>query len=245
MQEGTFVVGVSGAQGSGKSTLATLLAIVLRETDGLRADVLSLDDFYKTREERLEMAADSHPLFAVRGVPGTHDVALLNLVLKTVRDGQAVTCPVFNKAEDDRKIKSRTLGSLDVLVLEGWCLGALPQPESSLEKPVNDLEAVRDPDGRWRRKVNGALASNEYQQAFDCDMLVFLAVPDMDSVLKWRLQQEQGLSSGAGVMDEGGIREFIMYFERITRAMLEDLPKRSDITLFLNEGHDLEDYRPQ
>ena len=76
-------------------------------------------------------------------------------------------------------------------------------------------------------------------------MLVFLAVPDMDSVLKWRLQQEQGLSSGAGVMDEGGIREFIMYFERITRAMLEDLPKRSDITLFLNEGHDLEDYRPQ
>ncbi len=245
IQEGTFVVGVSGAQGSGKSTLATLLAIVLRETDGLRADVLSLDDFYKTREERLEMAADSHPLFAVRGVPGTHDVALLNLVLKTVRDGQAVTCPVFNKAEDDRKIKSRTLGSLDVLVLEGWCLGALPQPESSLEKPVNDLEAVRDPDGRWRRKVNGALASNEYQQAFDCDMLVFLAVPDMDSVLKWRLQQEQGLSSGAGVMDEGGIREFIMYFERTTRAMLEDLPKRSDITLFLNEGHDLEDYRPQ
>jgi D-glycerate 3-kinase len=74
-------------------------------------------------------------------------------------------------------------------------------------------------------------------------MRIFLAVPDMDSVLKWRLQQEQDLPPGAEVMDEGAIREFIMYFERITRAMLGDLPKRSDITIFLNEEHKILEYR--
>jgi D-glycerate 3-kinase len=243
IQKAPFIVEVSGAQGSGKSTLANLLVGVLQEVDGLKAGALSLDDFYKTRETRQKLAADSHPLFAVRGVPGTHDVALLNRVLESVRDRRTTKHPVFNKAEDDRDARWQTLESLDVLVLEGWCLGALPQPESLLEIPVNELEAVKDPGASWRRKVNGELASGEYRQAFDCDMRIFLAVPDMDSVLKWRLQQEQDLPPGAEVMDEGAIREFIMYFERITRAMLGDLPKRSDITIFLNEEHKILEYR--
>ena len=59
----------------------------------------------------------------------------------------------------------------------------------------------------------------------------------MDSVFRWRLQQEQSLSPGARVMNEAGVREFIMYYERITRAMLKDLPGRVEITLFLDKAH--------
>ena len=183
------------------------------------------------------MAIDVHPLFAVRGVPGTHDMALLNRVIESIKAGQVTTHPVFNKAQDDRDGQWRTMEPVDVLVLEGWCLGALPQTESSLAIPVNELEETRDPDGRWRRRVNAELASTDYQRAFYSDISTFLAVPDMDSVFRWRLQQEQSLFPGASVMDEAGVREFIMYYERITRAMLVDLPGRVDITLFLDQSH--------
>ncbi|MCZ6501729.1 MAG: kinase [Gammaproteobacteria bacterium] len=232
-----IIVGVSGAPGSGKSTLAAMLVNVLQQVGGFRTAVLALDDFYRTREERERMAIDIHPLFAVRGVPGTHDMALLNRVIESIRAGEVTMHPVFNKAEDDRDEEWRTVEPLDVLVLEGWCLGAIPQAESSLAIPVNELEETRDPDGRWRRRVNTELASADYQWASNCDINTFLAVPDMDSVFRWRLQQEQSLSPGARVMNEAGVREFIMYYERITRAMLKDLPGRVEITLFLDKAH--------
>ena len=38
--------------------------------------MLSLDDLYLPKAERLRLARDVHPLLATRGVPGTHDVAL-------------------------------------------------------------------------------------------------------------------------------------------------------------------------
>lgn len=232
-----ITVGIAGAQGSGKSTLAALLTSALENVLGLRATVLSLDDFYKTREEREEMARSVHPLFAVRGVPGTHDMALLNRVIDSLKAGISVDGPIFNKAEDDRSEASKILESADVLVLEGWCWGAIPQSMIALEKPVNDLEKRRDSDADWRRRVNDELASFNYQHAFDNDLMIFLAVPNMESIVRWRLQQEQGLSRGSRVMGEAEIREFIMYYERITRAMLADMPERADLTLTLNEAH--------
>lgn len=235
-----LTVGIAGAQGSGKSTLAAMLVIILQKVAGYRATVLSLDDFYKTRQERAQMAIDIHPLFAVRGVPGTHDVALLNRVIASIKAGQATTHPVFNKAEDDRDEAWRNVQCLDVLVLEGWCLGAKPQVESSLVVPINELEETSDPDGTWRRRVNAELASTEYQRLFDCDINTFLAVPDMESVFRWRLQQEQNLPVGTRIMSEAGVREFLMYFERITRAMLEEMPGRVDITLSLDKTHCLD-----
>jgi D-glycerate 3-kinase len=74
-REGLFVLGLCGAQGSGKSTLAAALARMLAR-DGTRTAILSLDDIYLTRAERLQLAREVHPLFATRGAPGTHDVAL-------------------------------------------------------------------------------------------------------------------------------------------------------------------------
>lgn len=230
-------VGIAGAQGSGKSTLAELLTVVLENVAGLSATVLSLDDFYKTREEREEMARSVHPLFAVRGVPGTHDMALMNGVIDSLKTGISVDSPVFNKAEDNRSEVSRRLRTVDVIVLEGWCWGSVPQSELSLEEPVNELEKRSDVDGRWRRAINKELASFDYQHAFDNDLVIFLAVPNMEAVYRWRLQQEQGLEGGSRVMNEAEVREFIMYYERITRAMLAEMPGRADMTLALDEAH--------
>ncbi len=75
-QSKSLVVGINGAQGSGKSTLSELIKIILSEEYGLSVVVISIDDLYKTRSERQQMANDVHPLFATRGVPGTHDVEL-------------------------------------------------------------------------------------------------------------------------------------------------------------------------
>jgi D-glycerate 3-kinase len=230
-------VGIGGAQGSGKSTLAELLVAVLENVAGLSATVLSLDDFYKTRNQREEMARSDHPLFAIRGVPGTHDMSLMNGVIDALKTGISVESPIFNKAEDDRLVVSRRIQAVDVIVLEGWCWGSVPQPAMELEEPVNELEKGSDVDGRWRRAVNDELASFDYQHAFDNDLMIFLAVPDMEAVYRWRLQQEQGLAGGTRVMNESEIREFIMYYERLTRAMLAEMPGRADITLFLNEEH--------
>src|SRR5689334_19206036 len=71
-----LLAGISGLQGSGKSTLASVLGVSAR-TRGVHCEVLSLDDFYFGRRGRLRLARMLHPLFATRGVPGTHDLALL------------------------------------------------------------------------------------------------------------------------------------------------------------------------
>jgi D-glycerate 3-kinase len=235
-----FTISVGGAQGSGKSTVAELLAVLLDKVFGQSANVLSLDDFYKTKEERMIMAGEIHPLFLVRGVPGTHDMRLMNSVVEKLKSGEVTNHPRFNKADDDRLADWETIGLTDVLILEGWCWGARSQSEETLIAPVNDLERNKDVDGVWRREVNTALNSDDYQRAFDNDLQVFLSVPNMEAVYRWRLQQEQGLQDGSSIMDEAGIREFIMYYERITRAMLIDSPASADVTLFLNEAHQIE-----
>ena len=76
----TIIVGLCGAQGSGKSTIAAVTRLMLAGR-GLKTVVLSLDDFYLTRDARERLAKEVHPLLAVRGPPGTHDVGLAGVVL--------------------------------------------------------------------------------------------------------------------------------------------------------------------
>ncbi len=235
--ETVLTVGIAGAQGSGKSTLATLVAAVLGNVSGLTSHVLSLDDFYKTRQERQQMAQSVHPLFSTRGVPGTHDMALLNRVVADLKSGKPGRRPQFNKAEDDRDADMVHLDPVDVILLEGWCWGAKPQRADELVLPVNELETVKDSSLVWRRFVNQSLASDEYQQAFNNDVMIFLAVPDIEAVIRWRTQQEQALGPGSHIMSASDIRTFIMYYERITLAMLQDLPTTADLTFDLNEQH--------
>lgn len=234
-----LVLGICGAQGSGKSTLAD--AIVRRAgEDGISAAALSLDDLYLTRAEREVLAREVHPLLRTRGVPGTHDVALGLSVLAALDRGDAARLPRFDKASDDRFPEEkwdRAPESCELLVFEGWCVGAWPQPPLDLREPVNDLEANEDPDGIWRRYANEALAG-AYQQLFcRIDVLVLLAAPAFEAVFDWRFQQETELRrariDAPEAMDAAGVARFIRHYERLTRHILAEMPARADVVVRL------------
>ncbi len=242
-----LLVGIAGAQGTGKSTATELLALLLERGLDQRVAQLSLDDLYLTRAERAVLARDVHPLLATRGVPGTHDVALGRQVLDALRTAGAsdrVPLPRFDKASDDRVPQDQwpvAEGPIDIVVFEGWCVGAHPEPDAALTAPINALERDRDTDGAWRRYVNAQLARG-YRSLFDpIDLLVFLAAPDLASSRAWRTQQEHDLAArkpaGATVMTDAQIAEFVQYYERISRHMLQEAPSRADVVLRLDEAH--------
>jgi D-glycerate 3-kinase len=212
------VIGIAGAQGSGKSTLARALV------ERYRGAGFSLDDVYRTREERAALARDVHPLLAVRGPPGTHDLDLAHATLDALVRGERTALPRFDKLADDRVAPLPFIGEAGVVVLDGWCLGAAPQPPAALAEPVNALERDEDPRGVWRRHVNAALAG-PYQVLFGrMDAIVHLAAPGFEVVLDWRCEQEaglRGLSPGdLPVARRSELARFIQHYERITRHML-------------------------
>jgi D-glycerate 3-kinase len=232
-----LLVGIAGSQGSGKSTLATALEDDLRRA-GRACAILSIDDLYLPRAERRRLARDVHPLLATRGVPGTHDVALGLDILAGFDAGRPLLLPRFDKAEDDRRPVSdwEATPPLDLLILEGWCIGARAEPDAALREPVNRLEAEEDADGLWRRYANDALAG-DYQRLFGrIDRLLFLAAPGFETVLGWRIQQEQALRArgGAHVMDDAAIARFIAHYERLTRHMLREMPAHADLLIRLD-----------
>ena len=252
-RQGARVLGINGAQGTGKSTLTALLRTLLDAGFGLRAAGFSIDDIYLTRAERERLARTVHPLLITRGVPGTHDVALgIRTIeaLKSAGPGARIPIPAFDKATDDRKPEARWPvweGRCDVILFEGWCVGAVPEPEERLREPVNDLERTEDPDGRWRRYVNDQL-KGPYRQLFaQIDRLIMLKVPSMACVFRWRLQQERQLAQRLAaeanaplrIMDEDKLRRFIQHYERLTCWMLEEMPHRADIVLHLGEDHQI------
>ncbi|MDG3442845.1 kinase [Nitrospirillum amazonense] len=237
-----FILGICGAQGSGKSTLADGLAERLAAS-GLRVAVLSLDDLYLTKEERQDLARDVHPLLATRGVPGTHDVGLGLAVLDGLGTPGRTLLPRFDKAVDSRTAEGAWVeGPVDVVLFEGWCVGAVPQDAADLGPPVNELERDRDAGGEWRQHVNAALAG-DYQRLFGrLDALVLLAAPDFAVVRGWRIQQEEGLRAKLraagkptdGTMTDDQVSRFIQFYERLTRHILAEMPGRADLTLRLD-----------
>ena len=239
-----LTVGLCGPQGSGKSTLAAVLKGLL-DAERLPTAVLSIDDLYLTHAERLRLGERVHPLLHTRGVPGTHDVPLGLATLDRLVSAGQVALPRFDKQRDDRLPEAQWPvfdAPASVVILEGWCVGALPQSDAELSTPLNALERDEDPRGTWRRYVNEALRGT-YPELFGrLDMLLLLEAPSFDVVYGWRREQEQKLrdrvrAAGgdlARVMDDAGVARFISHYERITRHILREMPGRADIVLELD-----------
>lgn len=238
------IVGICGPQGSGKSTIAAALANRLAAR-GHRAAVVSLDDFYLPGSDREALARSIHPLLRTRGVPLTHDLALAARTLDALSNRRPIPLPRFDKARDEPAAPSAwplQPPGTDIVVLEGWCVGARPQPPHDLGEPVNALEAAEDPRGDWRRAANEALAG-PYQALFrHLRATVLLRAPAFDQVLHWRREQEDALRrerAAAGlpparIMDEPTLRRFIQHFERITRHIDRDMPAHADLVIDLD-----------
>ena len=247
MKKRTLVIGLSGGQGSGKTTIAAIIKIILRSKYNLNIINFSIDDFYKTQKQRKKMSLKVHKLFSTRGVPGTHDINLLtkcfiNLIKKNFRP---FSMPKFDKSNDDRFSKAKWVKikrKPDIVIFEGWCVGAKYQSNLQLKKPINFLEKKYDKDLIWRKKVNFELKNN-YRKVFKLiDGLIFLKVPHFNYVYKWRLLQEDKLkasSKGKKIMSKKQVKDFTMFYERITRQMIKDLKYDADVVINLDKKHRL------
>ncbi len=248
-----FMIGINGSQGSGKSTLALFINTILTKIFNKRVANLSIDDFYQTKSERQQMATNIHPLLQTRGVPGTHDINLLNTTLSELSsdEGKAFI-PRFDKSTDDRHPESEwdeIQAPVDIIILEGWCVGVRSQSAEQLSKPINALEQQEDKQGIWRNYIN-QLISKDYSPLFKrLDTLIMLKAPSFDCVYQWRQKQEDKLrdkmqgsnkkipDDQSGIMNHLQLQRFIQHYERLTINMLETLPNHADIVFNLSADH--------
>jgi D-glycerate 3-kinase len=235
----TFI-GINGCQGSGKSTLADYAITYLQKQHALSVVAISIDDFYYGKHARQVLATEVHPLLAVRGVPGTHDIQQALQVFAALLTRQPCRIPRFDKAEDDTMPEAQWTSidqPVDVIILEGWCVGLTPQDNNLLSEACNHLERFEDPQRIWRKYANQAL--DTYQSLFSyLDALWMLKAPSFKCVYQWRLEQEQKLaqhSSGSAIQDEQQIARFIQFYERLTNHGLHTLPYQADVVWHLDQ----------
>ena len=246
-----LIVGLAGGQGTGKTTISSIISLILKKKFKLNVFKISIDDFYKTRVERKLLSKNKHPLLMTRGVPGTHDInMMLNFFKKIkVKKFKSLKLPKFNKAIDDRckkrlwyKIKSKP----DVVILEGWCVGAKPQKISQLKKSINSLERVHDQNFIWRKFVNFQLKT-KYKKLFrQLDGVLYLKAKNFDLLKKWRLKQEKKLwlkakyKKNLKIMSQEEVINFMQTYQRITQQMFKDMAKYSSIIMDINNNHQIQ-----
>tara|TARA_B110000914_G_scaffold195735_1_gene184571 strand:- start:180 stop:767 length:588 start_codon:yes stop_codon:yes gene_type:complete len=186
-----------------------------------------------------------------RGVPGTHDINLILNFFKKIKgkNFKNLQIPKFNKATDDRypknlwqKIKTKP----DVVIFEGWCVGARAQSSNQLKKPINSLEKIYDQGAKWRVYVNNQLKT-KYKTLFSqLDGLLYLKAKNFNLLREWRIKQERKLwiqtknRKDLKIMTSGDIIKFMQTYQRITQQMFKDALKSSSIIMNLNSNHQIE-----
>lgn len=239
----TLFVAINGCQGSGKSTLGAFLKEYIEATFDLTVAILSLDDFYLSKSDRLALSVKVHPLFETRGVPGTHNVSQLKQVLESLKQSGNCSIPRFDKSNDDPFPKdqwSEVDTPIDIVLMEGWCWGVNHQSASALESPCNSLESQEDASGVWRHFVNQQL-KHHYEPLYKMmDYWIMLKAPDFNNVFAWRLEQENKMINAPGTngnasMDQHQIKHFIQFFQRLTEHALASLPEKCDVVFELDE----------
>ena len=224
--------------------MSNFLQLFLRKACGRSSIGFSIDDIYKTKEDRKRLAKNVHPLCRVRGVPGTHDIQLgLETLDSLLAAGPSTLTPVpaFSKPLDERKPKSTWQvfkGRPDYIFFDAWCGGAKPVSEKDWIPPMNALELEEDPDGIWSKWSNKELAG-DYQRLFDrFDLLVVIKVPNMDHIYQSRWLQEQTLAKTLTdpelqkkIMTREEVDRFVMHYERLTHYIQEEVPVFADIVI--------------
>ena len=248
-----YFVGLAGGQGTGKTTISSLLEIILRKYFKLNVFKISIDDFYRTRKERFNLSKKVHPLLMTRGVPGTHDIKImLDFFRKSkTKKFKSFKLPKFNKAFDDRCKKNQwyTIKKKpDVVIFEGWCVGARAEKNSTIKKSINSLEKTNDSQLIWRNYVNKQLKT-KYKKLYDqLDCLVYLKAKNFSLLQKWRLIQEKKLwlknknknkKTKNKIMSKGDVINFMQTYQRVTQNMFKFAPRYASVILNLNSNHQI------
>ncbi|MGE0740888.1 MAG: kinase [Hyphomonadaceae bacterium] len=236
------LIGVGGAQGSGKSYQCRAYAAAHP-----RVAHFSLDDVYLTRAERearADIYANEAPvrrngrfeiekcdrpelrsLFLTRGPPGTHDLRLAGGLIARLGSALPTFIPRFDKSRDDRandEAWAAFAGPADAILMDGWCMGALPPVMSP---PINDVEASDAEDTKggwiWQNRIIYELTSTYAHFFAAFDALIYLQAPSWEIVRVWRGQQEaETLGRPLTREENAALDRFVMHYERVTRAML-------------------------
>ncbi|EEB07893.1 glycerate kinase [Schizosaccharomyces japonicus yFS275] len=214
-----FFLGITGPQGSGKSTLTRNLKRALETELHLCVVGMSIDDFYLTHERQEALAAKhrDNPLIQHRGLPGTHDIALMHSILSQLsnRTTAQIGIPTYDKSRfggygdryEEDKWQYVYPDKVDVVLFEGWMVG--------FEQVAPWLLSARIQTTRWRHLERSIEWLNEqlglYVPIFKCvDAIVQLKAQDINYVYSWRLQQEHELiqKTHHGMTDEQ-VKQFI------------------------------------
>ncbi len=245
-----YFVGLAGGQGTGKTTISSIIKIILEKYFKLKVFKISIDDFYKTRKERIALSKKVHPMLLTRGVPGTHDINMMLDFFKKSKSKKFKTMklPNFNKAIDDRfpknkwnKINKRP----DVIIFEGWCVGARAETNKTLKKSINSMEKANDQKLVWRKYVNQQLKTKYKKLYSQLNCMVYLKAKNFSLLQKWRLKQEHKLwlktknKGGHKIMSKGDVINFMQTYQRITQNMFKNMPKYASIILNLNSNHQI------
>ncbi|KAF3931427.1 hypothetical protein ABW19_dt0202380 [Dactylella cylindrospora] len=258
-----FKLAVTGLQGSGKSTWSSQIVESLNKA-GLRARAVSLDDLYLPHHQ-LVAVRDNHPtnkLLRSRGQPGTHDLVLAKWFFQQFDEpsGHERLFPIFDKSkfsgEGDRLPRSEWHRSapdevIDVLVLEGWCVGFQALSTEEIQEAWSksqDIDAVLVDDESLgfpietlsNHSLDDLCFINEQLGTY-CDVfmgpqhwdyLVHLDTDDLRNVYSWRLEQEKFLrqAKGTGMTDEmvvefikGYMPAYELYLGRLRQGFFGDV----------------------
>ena len=245
-----YFVGLAGGQGTGKTTISSLIRIILIKYFKLKVFRISIDDFYKTRKERISLSKRIHPMLLTRGVPGTHDINMMLSFFKKVKSKKfkRLKLPTFNKAIDDRSNKKSWYElneKPDVVIFEGWCVGAKSETNNTLKKTINSMEKAKDQKRIWRKYVNYQLKSKYKNLYSQLNCLIYLKAKNFNLLQKWRLKQERKLwikskmKSNSKIMSKGDVINFMQTYQRITQNMFKKMPKYASIIMNLNTNHQI------
>ena len=246
-----YIVGLTGGQGTGKTTISSILMIILKKYFKLNVFKISIDDIYKTKKDRIKLSKKIHPLLLTRGVPGTHDISYMSSFIKKAnsRKFRSIILPKFDKAIDDRftkknwyKVNSRP----DIIIFEGWCVGAKPESLKTLKKSVNMMEKNDDNKLIWRKHVNDQLKKGYKKLYSKLDCLLFLRAENFSLLQKWRGIQEKKLKlknknkkTKQKIMTKKEVLNFMQTYQRITQNMFKYAPKYASIVIKLNSNHQI------
>ena len=245
-----YFVGLAGGQGTGKTTTSSLIKIILNKYFKLNVFRISIDDFYKTRKERISLSKRVHPMLLTRGVPGTHDInMMLNFFKKSKsKKFKRLKLPTFNKAIDDRFSKKHWYNlkkKPDVIIFEGWCVGAKSEKNDTLKRTINSMEKTKDQKQIWRKYVNDQLKTKYRKLYSQLNCLIYLKAKDFSLLQKWRLKQERKLwikskkSSNTKIMSKQDVLSFMQTYQRVTQNMFRYMPKYASIIINLNSNHQI------
>ena len=245
-----FFVGLAGGQGTGKTTTSSIIKIILEKYFKLNVFKISIDDFYKTRKERMLLSKKIHPMLLTRGVPGTHDINMMLDFFKKVKTKKfkSFQLPNFNKAIDDRFAKKYWYNikkKPDVIIFEGWCVGAKHEKKSSLNKAINSMERIKDPKKVWRKYVNHQLKQKYKDLYSQLNCLIYLKAKNFSLLQKWRLKQENKLwlkskkTSKHKIMNKDDVISFMQTYQRITENMFKKMTNYASILVNLGSDHQI------